>query len=55
VCCVTGCSWQYEMYTDVPLCHMTQTLIYMAALCCWWLCSIFSKLCINCWFYAVLR
>jgi hypothetical protein len=24
---VTGCSGQYEMYTDVPLCHMTQTLI----------------------------
>ena len=33
-CCVTDCSRQYEMYTDVPLCHMTQTLIYMAAVCC---------------------
>ena len=34
--CVTCCSWQYEMYTDVPLCHMTQTVIYiyMAAVCC---------------------
>jgi len=31
---VTGCSWQYEMYTDVPLCHVTQTLIYTAAVCC---------------------
>jgi len=28
------CDWQYEMYTDVPLCHMTQTVIYMAAVCC---------------------
>jgi hypothetical protein len=27
--CVTCCSWQYEMYTDVPLCHRTQTLIYV--------------------------
>ena len=31
--CVTGCSWQYEMFTDLPLCHMTQTLIYMSLLC----------------------
>ena len=23
--CVTCCSWQYGLYTDVPLCHMTHT------------------------------
>jgi len=32
--CVTCCSWHYEMYIDVPLCHMTETLIYIAAVCC---------------------
>jgi len=41
--CVTCCSWQYKMYTDVPLCHMTQTLIYIAAVCSWWLYSIFNN------------
>jgi len=32
--CVTCCSWQYEMYTDVPLCHMAQIFIYMASVYC---------------------
>jgi hypothetical protein len=41
--CVTCCSWQFEMNADVPLCHMTQTLIYMAAACCRWLCGIFNN------------
>jgi len=31
------------MYTDVPLCHMTQTFIYMAAVCCRWLGNILNN------------
>jgi len=27
--CVFCCSWQYEMYNDVSLCHMTKTLFYI--------------------------
>jgi hypothetical protein len=38
--CLTCSGWMDEMYTDVPMCHMTQTLVYMAAVCSWWLCSI---------------
>jgi hypothetical protein len=53
--CSSWGSWQYEMYTDVPLCHMTQTLIYiyicvyiyMAAVCCWWLCSSLQCGCVT--------
>jgi hypothetical protein len=32
--CLTGCSWPYEMYTDVPVDHVAQTLIYVAAAYC---------------------
>jgi len=39
---VISCSWPYEMYTDVPVGHVTQILIYMAAVCCWWLRSVFN-------------
>jgi len=31
---LTCCSWSYEMYTDVPVGHMTQTLTHLASACC---------------------
>jgi len=52
--CVTCCSWQYEMYTDVPWCHMTQTVIYIyiyiyiSVVCCWKLSSILQCGCMTC-------